>query len=72
MPTVYLHVLIHTLSQVHGWEPAVMYEHVSVRWGKIADMAIYNEQLVSQCTILTQLASKAVKVCTVMYLKTGM
>lgn len=34
--------------QVYGWEPAVTYDVLALQWGKVSDMAISGEQLVSR------------------------
>ena len=38
---------LYPLSQVHCWDPVELHDHLSLRWGKVADMAVYDEQLVS-------------------------
>ena len=32
--------------QVHGWEPVTLQDNLSLRWGRVADMAVYDDQLV--------------------------
>ena len=46
LTTLMLHV-----AQVHGWEPVTTYDMLSLHWGKVADMTISKEQLVSWCML---------------------
>ena len=37
--------------QTYAWEPTVLHDKLSIHWGKVADMAVSGEQLVSHQTL---------------------
>ena len=41
------HMIFSPYHQVHGWEPVALHDNLSLQWGRVADMAVYNDQLVS-------------------------
>ena len=43
--------------RVYGWEPVRCYDSFSLGWGKVADIAVSSNQLVSEPCILTFLFS---------------
>ena len=43
--------------RVYGWEPVRCYDSFSLGWGKVADIAVSSNQLVSEPCILTSLFS---------------
>ena len=44
--------------RVYGWEPVRCYDSFSLGWGKVADIAVSSNQLVSEPCILTSLFSQ--------------
>lgn len=48
--------------KVHGWEPTVLHDHLSLRWGKVADIAVYEDQLIGASFAQTNVSTWCVNI----------